>query len=481
LATAKPGVAKLVTMKPKTMKLAILGGGGVRMPAFVRAVLSSGANIFDEINLFEPDPVRRQTTGRLAVELAGYLGFPGMVSITGNPEEAFSGASFVFSAIRVGGDQGRVIDEEVALSRGLVGQETTGPGGGAMALRTIPVVLSYCEVLTRVSPEAVLINFTNPAGIITQALSLYGGVRAVGVCDTPNGALERLGHFLDADPEDVSYEYSGLNHLGWISSFSVDGEERIDDLLRRYEELQRFDHRFAAFDARLVRRVGAIPTEYLFYYYDAHRYVEGVAHAGTSRGQDVLRLNEELLGGIARAFDKGDVEDAWSTYSLLLGVRRDTYMRTDTEGDNHQQQARSERAAEGAAPLEAAEIGGYEGVALKVIAGLSSRNPSKVIVNTRNGSSMSFLQPDDVVEVPAYVHGGGLEPLATGDLPRAARGLVSEMKEYERTLVEAAVTGDAGLAEVALSLNPLVPGISAARELLDEYRRRHGAHLAYLK
>ncbi len=139
----------------------------------------------------------------------------------------------------------------------------------------------------------------------------------------------------------MSFEYSGLNHLGWISSFSVDGEERIDDLLRRYEELQRFDHRFAAFDAAMVRRVGAIPTEYVFYYYDAHRYVEGVAHAGTSRGQDVLRLNEELLGGIARAFDKGDVEDAWSTYSLLLGVRRDTYMRTDTEGDNHQQQARS--------------------------------------------------------------------------------------------------------------------------------------------
>lgn len=451
------------------------------MPAFVRAVLSSGANIFEEISLFEPDPLRRQTTGRLAVELADYLGYPGMVSITEDAEAALSSANFVFSAIRVGGDQGRVVDEEVALSRGLVGQETTGPGGAAMALRTIPVALSYCNVLARVSPDAVLINFTNPAGIITQALSLHGGVRAVGVCDTPNGALERLGDFLGAGPEDVSFEYSGLNHLGWISSFRVGGEERIEDVLRRYEELQRFDHRFAAFDAGMVRRVGAIPTEYVFYYYDSRRYVEGVAHAGTSRGQDVLRLNEELLGGIARAFDKGDVEDAWSTYSLLLGVRRDTYMRTDTEGDNHQQQARSRRAAEGPAPLDEAEIGGYEGVALKVIAGLSSRNPSKVIVNTRNGSSIPFLEDDDVVEVPAYVHGGGIEPLAAGELPRSARGLVSQMKEYERTLVEAALSGDAGLAEVALSLNPLVPGIGAARDLLAEYRQRHGAHLAYLK
>ena len=472
---------KLPKLELSKLKLTVLGGGGARMPAFVRAVLSSGANIFEEISLFEPDPLRRQTTGRLAVELADYLGYPGMVSITEDAEAALSSANFVFSAIRVGGDQGRVVDEEVALSRGLVGQETTGPGGAAMALRTIPVALSYCKVLARVSPDAVLINFTNPAGIITQALSLHGGVRAVGVCDTPNGALERLGDFLGAGPEDVSFEYSGLNHLGWISSFRVGGEERIEDVLRRYEELQRFDHRFAAFDAGMVRRVGAIPTEYVFYYYDSRRYVEGVAHAGTSRGQDVLRLNEELLGGIARAFDKGDVEDAWSTYSLLLGVRRDTYMRTDTEGDNHQQQARSRRAAEGPAPLDEAEIGGYEGVALKVIAGLSSRNPSKVIVNTRNGSSIPFLDDDDVVEVPAYVHGGGIEPLAAGELPRSARGLVSQMKEYERTLVEAALSGDAGLAEVALSLNPLVPGIGAARELLAEYRQRHGAHLAYLK
>jgi 6-phospho-beta-glucosidase len=463
------------------MKLAILGGGGVRMPAFVRALLSSGANVFDEISLFEPDPFRRETTARLAVELACVLDHPGTVSITAEPEEAFSDAAFVFSAIRVGGDRGRVIDEQVALERGLVGQETTGPGGAAMALRTIPVVLSYCETLARCSPQAVLINFTNPAGVITQAISLHGGVRAVGVCDTPSGTLERLSSFLSAERGTVSYRYSGLNHLGWIHSFSVEGEERIGELIGRYEELQRFDHRFAAFDADMVRHVGAVPTEYVFYYYDPHRYVEGVARAGSSRGQDVMRLNEELLAGIARAFEKGDVEDAWSTYALLMGVRRDTYMRTDTEGDNHQALARSRRAAEGPVPIGAAEVGGYEGVALQVIAGLTSRRPAQVIVNTRNGPALPFLEPDDVVEVPAFVHGGGVQPLAAGDLPRPARALVTQVKEYERTLVEAAVTGDAGLAELAFSLHPLVPGVSVARDLLAEYRQRHGEHLAYLR
>lgn len=450
------------------------------MPAFVRAVLSSGANMFDGISLLEPDRHRQQTTGRLAVEVAALLGCPGVVTQTADPEEAFTGADFVFSAIRVGGDQGRVIDEQVALERGLVGQETTGPGGAAMALRTIPVVLSYCETLARCSPGASLVNFTNPAGIITQAVSLFGAVPVVGVCDTPSSTLERLGTFLGAGPGAFSYSYSGLNHLGWISSFQVEGQERIGELLRRCEELQQFDHRFAAFDADLVRRVGAVPTEYVFYYYDPRHYIDGVARAGSTRGQDVLRLNEELMVGIARAFDKGDVEDAWSTYSLLLGVRHDTYMRTDTEGEAHQAEARAQRGLEGPAPVAQAELGGYEEVALQVIAGLSSRQPSQVIVNTRNGSAMPFLDADDVVEVPATVDGGGVHPLATGELPRSARGLVIQMKEYERTLVEAAVTGDAKLAEVALSLHPLVPGTSEARALLEEYRRLHGAHLAYL-
>ncbi|MGH9104888.1 MAG: 6-phospho-beta-glucosidase [Acidimicrobiales bacterium] len=464
------------------MKLAILGGGGVRMPAFVRALLSAEAKVFDEISLFEPDAARRQTTGRLAVELARALGSPGVVTLTSEVEEAFTGCDFVFSAIRVGGDQGRVIDEQVALERGLVGQETTGPGGAAMALRTIPVVLSYCEALARCSPRAVLVNFTNPAGVITQAISSYGaGVRAVGVCDTPGGTVARLAAFLGAELATVSSLYSGLNHLGWISSVRVEGEERLGELLARYEDLQRFDHRFAAFDPDMVRRVGAVPTEYVFYYYDPRRYVEGVARAGTSRGQDVLRLNEELLSGIVRAFDKGDVEDAWSAYSLLMGVRHDTYMRTDTEGASRQAEARSRRVAAGPELLGKAEIGGYEGVALRVIGGLSSRQPARVIVNTPNGTSMPWLDPDDVVEVPALVDGGGLHPLAAGELPSSARGLVAQVKEYERTLVEAAVTGDAALAELALSLHPLVPGLSAARELLGEYRRRHGKYLEYLR
>jgi 6-phospho-beta-glucosidase len=486
------------------VKLTILGGGGVRMPGFVRAVLASRPGAFDEICLFEPDRVRRETTGRLAAELAVVLGHPDVVRISPDAAEAFTGADYVFSAIRVGGDQGRVIDEEVALRRGIVGQETTGAGGCAMALRTIPVVLSYCELLSRCAPDAVLINFTNPAGLITQAISAQGKVRAVGVCDTPGGTVEHLAAFLGTgtdlgtggDPATgsgtepgggtetgggLSGSYAGLNHLGWVCSLLTGGQERIGELLSRFEELQRFDHRFAAFDPALVRRVGAIPTEYVYYFYDAARYLDGVARAGVSRGRDVLQLNSELLARLASAFDDGGVDAAWSVYEMLLGVRRDTYMRTDMQGDSGQGQARARREADPAAGIGAARMGGYEGLALRVIDGLAGRGAREVIVNVRNGTSMGFLDPDDIVEVPARVTAGGLTPLPAPALPRSARALVEQVKDYERGIVEAAMTSDASLAAVALSQHPLVPGVTAARDLIAEYRELHGQHLAYLR
>ena len=462
------------------------------MPAFVRSVLTGGAHHFDEICLLEPDPVRRDTTGRLAVEIAEALGRPGTITVTPDAAQALSGAHFVFSALRVGGDRGRVIDEQVALQRGVVGQETTGPGGFAMAMRTIPVVLSYCELLHTCAPDATLINFTNPAGLITQAISDQGLVRAVGVCDTPGGTAEHLAAFLggspaagvgsDNEPVTTSFGYSGLNHLGWITSAVQDGQDRLGELLDRFEELQAFDHRFAAFDPALVRRVGALPTEYVFYYYDPERYLRGVATARTSRGQDILRLNEEMLTALGKAFADGDVHDAWAAYAQLLGVRRDTYMRTDMEGASGQDQARARRAAQESPALDSTGIGGYEGLALRVIDGLTGKKPARVIVNVPNdGGVIAALDDSDVVEVPSEVTPAGLAPVPVPELPRQARALVEQVKEYERAAVLAAMTGDAELAAVALALHPLVPGSTMARELLAAYREQHGQYLAYLR
>ncbi len=467
------------------MKLAILGGGGVRMPAFVRAVLTASPGLFDEIRLLEPDRRRRDTMGRLAAGLAAALGQPGVVRVTADAEAAFTGADFVFSAIRVGGDRGRVIDEQVALRRGLVGQETTGPGGAAMALRTIPVVLSYCDLLSRCAPGAVLVNFTNPAGLITQAITARGTVTAVGVCDTPGGTVARLADFLGEPAAELAGSYAGLNHLGWVCSLRAGGRERIGELISRFAELREFDHRFAAFDAGMVRRTGAVPAEYVYYYDDPARYVREVTRAGASRGQDVERLNAELLAAVGAALDRGDAGAAWLAYDTLMGVRSDTYMRADTDGDAGLARARSAReqaAREQAAgpALAAARIGGYEGLALRVIGGLAGQEPAEVIVNIPAGDRLG-LDPGDVVEVPARASRDGVTPLPVPALPARPRALVEQVKDYERGIVAAALAGDAGLAAVALASHPLVPGITAARELLAEYREGHAPYLDYLR
>lgn len=462
------------------MKLAILGGGGVRIPALVRAIAGDPATVFDRIDLFEPALDRRVSIGRLSVELASALGKPGTVSVTDDVEAALTDADYVFSAIRVGGDRGRVIDERIALDRGLVGQETTGPGGCAMALRTIPAMLRYCEILSRVAPRAVVVNFTNPVGIISEAITAHSDIRVVGVCDTPFETLGRIGEYLRAEPGQLTYSYGGLNHLGWISSVMLDGQELIDELLEDFEKLRAFDPCFAAFDPGLVRRVGSIPTEYLYYFYDPARYVAGVGRAGSTRGELVHRFNEVLVGQVMQAFDKGSVSDAWSAYSRVMRVRSESYMRLDVDGQATELEETSGHEPEKVGPASG-EIGGYEGVALRVIRGLSGGEASRIVLNIRNGHCLDFLDPDDVVEVPALVDKSGVTPLVGAGLSPAARGLTLQVKEYERGVVEAAVTGDARLAAVALSLHPLVPGLTVAKDLMTAYQEGHGSHLAYLR
>lgn len=429
------------------------------------------------MRLLEPDRHRRETLGRLCVELARSAGRDDLVLLTEDPEEALSDVDVVFSAVRVGGDVGRTVDEEVAIERGLVGQETTGPGGFAMALRTIPVVLRYCELLRRLSPDAVVVNFTNPAGIVTQAITSHGGVRAIGVCDTPSSTVERLASFLGLEAAEVGYDYAGLNHLGWVTSLRAPerrgGDERMADLVERYDELRGFDHRFAAFDSELVRWLGMIPCEYDYYYCYPRRYLAAVARAGTTRGRGVAALNEQLLVALGRAWEEGGaVSTAWAAYTGVMATREGSYMALDVDGQS----------LEGPSPDRAAlAIGGYEAVALGAMEALRSPGGAEMIVDVQNGGAFDFLEADDVIEVRARISPEGVAAQRGPALARWAQGLLVQVKEYEREVVSAAVEGSARRAAAALALHPLVPGVDVARELVDAYRRRHGEVLAYLR
>src|ERR1700712_519811 len=253
------------------MRLVILGGGGFRVPMVYRALVRRRALGIDQVVLFDVD------LGRLAVIAAVLEPAAGVrIIITDSLADALTGADIVFSAIRVGGAAGRVRDERRALALGLLGQETVGAGGLAFGLRTLPVVLHAAQVQAEVAPKAWLINFTNPAGMITQALTSVLGEKVIGICDSPVGLVRRACRALALPVEQVRYDYLGINHLGWLTRLEFQGRDRLPDLLAD-DELLATTEEGRLFGPELLRSLRCIPNEYLYFYYAAREVVAALA------------------------------------------------------------------------------------------------------------------------------------------------------------------------------------------------------------
>lgn len=446
------------------MQLTILGGGGLRTPLFINGLSQARERrLFDRVVLFDNDPERIELLGKLNEYIVHKAGSPFELAYTDNIQEAFTGTDFVFAAIRVGQDRGRVIDETVALNYEVLGQETTGPGGFAMALRTIPVMIEYANALRRYSPNAWFMNFTNPAGIITQAL-VGTGVRAVGICDSPSGMKRRIAHFLGKKNAEVEVNYFGLNHLGWISDVIVDGQDQLSYLMDHYEELSRIDAEFACFDPSLIRNLGLLPSEYLYYYYSNREATQNILNSGQTRGEQILSLNQSLMATLRELIPTKKYAEAVEVYSETIGIRHQTYMQREFEGHV---EGREDRISD--------EVfsGGYEEVALGVINTVLQKNVTSLILNVANQGTISGLMPDDVVEVSTMVTPNQVRPLSVGNLPQKVAGLVSTVKEYERQTVLAATTGDYNVALGALHGHPLVPSLATAKRILDDYLSKH--------
>jgi 6-phospho-beta-glucosidase len=427
------------------VKLAIIGGGGFRVPLVYGALLRrSGALRLDEVVLHDLDAGRLERIAAvldgLAAEHSEQLPFRSTTDL----DDAVEGAEFVFSAIRPGHLEGRVVDESIPLGHGVLGQETIGPGGICFALRTIPAMVTLAEAMATRAPGGWLINFTNPAGMVTEAAQQVLGHRAVGICDSPSGLCRRVARALGRTPGELTFDYFGLNHLGWLRGVRDGGEERLPELLADDERLHALEDG-RLFGAEWLRTLGMIPNEYLYYFYFGAEAIEGMREA--PRGEFLLAQQQAFYD------EDGDALDAWRA---TRAARDASYM--------------AEAGVEGG--HEADDAGGYEGEAMALVEAISTNARAELIVNVANASALPFLDERAVVEVPSLVDRSGPRPLAVGDVPDHARALIESVKAVERATIEAALTGSSELAVQALSLHPLVPSITTAREIFAGYRSR---------
>jgi 6-phospho-beta-glucosidase len=436
--------------KATARKVAFIGGGGVRTPLVVFGINEAAEQIgASELVLFDPDRERVNTIAALGQAVVRKEGGSLQVNVSDTLEEAVRGADFVLNSVRVGGIPARTHDERVSIQNGYPGQETTGPGGAAMALRTVPIAIEQARQVHRLAPDAWLINFTNPAGLITQAITEHTAARVVGICDTPTEMLHRISIALAAAPDEVQCEYLGLNHLGWVRKVTLRGEDVTEDLLADDALLSQL-YSVPLFDHALIRSLRLIPTEYLFFYYSRRRALANQLNQGSTRGAEVERLNEALFQKLGPLLASGNDEGAISAYVDYLNVRSGSYMALEGEGGS----AFSDKQTQQEDPFRAAN--GYHRIALEVMKALSGDTEQRVIVNTRNTGAIKEISETDIVEVPCRIRKGVITPEPCGFLPPEVRGLVLAVKEYERALIEAAVTGSEQLARKAFLLNPAI-------------------------
>jgi len=436
-------------------------GAGVRAPFVLHGLVAGQGDLgLDEVVLHDTDPERLELMAALGAYMCEQWGAAFAVRGETDPRAAIAGARFVFSAIRPGQEAARAVDEEVPLKHGVLGQETTGPGGFAMALRTIPAMLGYARLIEEVAPDALLVNFTNPVGIVMQALHDHTSVRAVGICDGPISMQRSVAAFLGLPRERVHADYFGLNHCGWIHRLLVDGRDRLPEVLDRFEELQAADEQWRLFDPALVRAIGMLPMEYLYFFYYRDRAVEHIRGSGSSRGRQLQALNDGLWPVLRACIDAADLPGALTAWERAMGERDATYFareRGETLPD------------EAVEPGDVFEGEGYEGVATAVMTAAVQRRKIPLILNVPNRGAIGGLRDDDVVEVTCLADEHGAHPIAQGRMPDAAMSLVAQVKVYERLTVRAAVEGSYDAALGALLVHPLVASFPVAKAILDGY------------
>lgn len=431
----------------KGVKIVTIGGGSSYTPELVEGFIKRYHELpVRELWLvdIEAGKEKLEIVGNLAKRMVAKAGLPIEVHLILDRKEALKGADFVTTQFRVGLLEARAKDERIPLKYNVIGQETNGPGGLFKGLRTIPVILDICKDIEELCPEAWLVNFTNPAGMVTEAVLRYSNIKkVVGLCNVPIGMRMGIAKSLNVEPERVQVNFAGLNHMVYGLDTFLDGvsvQEQVIEAMANPENAVTMQNISGlSWEPDFIRGLGVIPCPYHRYYYKTDEMfqeeVEKAATEGT-RAEVVQKLETEL-------------------FELYKDENLDIK------------------------PPQLEKRGGayYSDAACSLINSIYNDKRDIQPVNTRNNGAIASIPADSAVEVNCVITKEGPKPISVGDLPVAVRGLVQQIKSFERVAAEAAVTGDYNTALLAMTINPLVPSDTVAKQILDEMLEAHKEHL----
>ena len=454
------------------MKLAVLGGGGVRSPFLAKSIALGARSIgITETVFMDIDEEKLFIYGKIAKKISELIDPELKFSLTTDSVEALTDADFVITTIRAEGDKGRVFDERTALNLGVLGQETTGAGGFAMALRSIHTLLDYCEQVKKYSKKnAPVFNFTNPSGLVTQALRTMGYDNVYGVCDAPSGFLRQLRDMTGR--KDLQCECFGLNHLSWFKNFTSGGADVSEEILNHPElykksEMRLFDKEITSLSDNLL------PNEYLYFYHYRDRAVNSVLSSEKTRGETILGINEHMLEEMRTIDIDNDFEKAFSCFMTHYAMRENSYFAIES-GKAREEKFPTPTVEE---YIAQPENGSYAAVALDYIRAVNTGKSVQMVLSVPNDGALDFLEDTDVCEITCTIDKDGVHTHKISDVPEMQKNLIRAVKLYENLTVEAIMERSREKAIKALTVHPLVCSYPIAVKLVDAYAKEYKKYI----
>lgn len=442
------------------MKLTVIGGGGVRSLFLARSIASRAKRLgISELVFMDNDLRKLRIYGTLAKETAKRIDPDLNFILTEDAEAAITDADYVITTIRVGGDDMRVRAERIALSHGVLGQETTGAAGLSFAMRSVSALREYCELVKAYAkPACKIFNFTNPAGVVSQTLRDMGYDFTYGICDAPSGMLRSFEKLYGAPEGSAAGEVYGLNHLSYFSSVTVNGKEVLEELINNPRAYKETDMRY--FSPDLLKSRHAILNEYLYYFYYREQAVENILKAPQTRGEQIADINRRMTDALDAIDIEKDFDRALEIFEQYYGERENNYMAAETG---------VRRETPWHFDIFGKDDGGYAGVALRYIELEQTKARGSMILCVPNGGAMDGLLPTDIVEITCDITENGAVPHHFGTVDAQNLEMIRRVKMYERLASQAIREKSVQAAVEALTLHPLVNSYSLAQKLIAEY------------